>query len=127
MNLYLVAAASLAFLVGLIHSILGEKLIFFRLRRGELVPTDGGSLLQERHVRIVWASWHVLTVLGWCIAYVLWTLADPAAAGPYSLPLLRAITTAMVVSAAFVLYGTRGRHPGWIGLLGVALLTSLGA
>ena len=127
MNTYLVSAAVLAFLVGLIHSILGEVLVFSRLRRGQLVPTDGGSLLQERHVRIVWASWHVLTVLGWCVAYVLWVLADTAATEPDRLPLLRAITAAMVVSAAFVLYGTRARHPGWIGLLGVALLTALGA
>lgn len=127
MNVYLAAAAVLAFLVGLIHSILGEVLVFSRLRRGQLVPTDGGSLLQERHVRILWASWHVLTVLGWCIAYVLWLLADDAAVATYRLPLLRAITAAMVVSAAFVLYGTRARHPGWIGLLGVALLTALGA
>ena len=26
-------------------------------------------------------------------------------------------------SAALVLYGTKGRHPGWIGLLAISLLS----
>ena len=75
MNSYFIAAAVLAFLVGLVHSILGERLIFRRLREGRVVPTHGGTLLGEGHVRILWASWHVLTVFGWGIAAILlWCL-----------------------------------------------------
>jgi len=46
MNAYFVAAAATAFVVGLVHSVLGEKLIFQRLRQGGgLVPTNGGNVL----------------------------------------------------------------------------------
>ena len=36
------------------------------------------------------------------------------------------IATAVLASAALVLVGTKGRHPGWIGLLVVAVLAWLG-
>ena len=70
-NWLLVAAAALAFVVGLVHSLLGERLIFRRMRVGGAIPTNGGTVLREAHVRILWASWHVLTVFGWCIAALL--------------------------------------------------------
>ena len=120
MNRLLVAAAVLAFLVGLAHSILGEVLIFRRMRERGLIPTNGGRVIGERHVRILWASWHVLTVLGWCLAGILVLLAQAKFQG--SGPLLQAIFLAMLASSALVLIGTRGRHPRWVGLLGVAVL-----
>lgn len=123
LNPYLVAAASLAFSVGLAHSVVGEILIFARLRRGEIVPTEGGSALTERHVRIPWASWHVLTVFGWALAFVLWLLAAEPGHGPLRAVLLPTIAVAMAAGAFLVFYGTRARHPGWLGLLGTAVLT----
>jgi hypothetical protein len=80
MNAYFVAAAVLPFAVGGAHSVLGEVVIFRRLRAGGLVPTQGGALLRERHVRILWASWHVLTVLGWALAVLLLRWPTAAAA-----------------------------------------------
>lgn len=126
MNVYLVSAAILAVAVGLAHSVIGEILVFSRMRRGTLVPTDGGSVLKERNVRILWASWHVLTVFGWALAAILWRLASPASIGPARDAVLYATTVAMAVGALLVFLGTKGRHPGWIGLLGVAVLTWLG-
>jgi len=92
MNWYLVIAAALAFFVGLVHSVLGERLIFRRLRQGGLVPTNGGNLLDERHVRILWASWHIVTVFGWFIE--------------------QAIIIATLTGSALVFIRTRARHPG---------------
>ena len=63
-NPLLLAAAGLA-LVGLVHSVLGEVLVFRTLRTHGLVPTAGYPVLRERQVRILWASWHLVTVLGW--------------------------------------------------------------
>ena len=126
MNLYLMAAGVLAFIVGLVHSVLGEILIFRGLRSRGIVPTDGGQLLRERHVRIIWASWHVLTVLGWCVATILWWLAQDSSLSQSHEFVARAIAAAMLVSAAFVFVGTKGKHPGWAGLLGVAVLVFLG-
>ena len=126
MNTYLIAAATLAFLVGLVHSVLGEKLVFSRMRQGQLVPTNGGTVLRQRHVRILWASWHIVTVLGWGVAGTLLLLASEPAASSLRGSLSQVIIFATLAGSAIVLYGTRARHPGWVGLLGVAALTWLG-
>ena len=125
MNTYLVTAAILGFFVGLIHSVVGELMVFSRLRESQWVPTNGGNVLLRPHVRILWASWHVLTVLGWLAASVLWLLAAEPVTDLRS-SLLQAIGVAMMLSSMIVLYGTKARHPGWVGLLGVAVLTYMG-
>ena len=82
-------------------------------------------MLQERHVRIIWASWHVLTVLGWLVAAILLWLSTASRQGGDHDFLVQAIVVAMLMSSALVLVGTKGKHPGWIGLLGVAMLAWL--
>ena len=44
MNTYLLAAAVLTFFVGFIHSVLGEVMVFSKLRKGRWVPTNGGNV-----------------------------------------------------------------------------------
>ena len=127
MNIYLVAAAALAFIVGLVHSVLGEVMVFSRMRQGRIVPTNGGSVLEQRHVRILWASWHVLTAFGWSFAAMLLLLASEPPTGHLGDMVLQAIAIAMLFGALLVFYGTKARHPGWLGLLGVAVLTWLGS
>lgn len=126
MNWYFVIAAALAFLVGLVHSVLGERLIFRRLRQDGFVPTNGGKLLGERHVRILWASWHVLTVFGWCIASILLWLSLPSSSTSSAWFIEQAVIIAMLVGSALVFIGTKARHPGWAGLLAVAVFVWLG-
>lgn len=127
MNPYLVAAAGLALVVGLVHSWLGERWVFSRMRQGGWLPTRGGGVLREAHVRILWASWHGLTVLGWALAAVLLLLAVQPATSALQTRLLHIVALAMLATALLVFIGTRARHPGWLGLLGVAVLTLLGA
>jgi drug/metabolite transporter (DMT)-like permease len=126
MNFYLVIAAIVAFLVGLVHSALGEMLIFRRLREGRVVPTNGGTVLQERQVRILWASWHVLTVFGWCIAAVLLWLSLHSSSPSSTQFIEYAVVIAMVAGSTLVFVGTKARHPGWVGLLAVAVFVWLG-
>ncbi len=126
MNTCLLAAAALAFATGLAHTVLGEALIFRRLRRGTVVPTLGGEVLRERQVRILWASWHVLTLLGWCMAAMLLELASrPASDITRKIASLTAL--GMFSGALLVLVATRGRHPGWLAMSLVALLIELSA
>jgi branched-subunit amino acid ABC-type transport system permease component len=126
MNWYFLAAAALAFLVGLVHSVLGERMIFRRLRQGSVIPSQGGKLLGEGHVRILWASWHVLTAFGWGIASVLaWLALQPSNAAS-QLFITQAVVVSMLAGALLVFVGTKARHPGWAGLLGVAVLVWLG-
>jgi hypothetical protein len=126
-NTTFIAAAALAFVVGLVHSILGETMIFRRMRKPErVIPTDGGEILPGSNVRILWASWHVLTVLGWGMAAILVRLAQPVSHGVSEGFIARTIAVSMLAGSVLVLIATRGRHPGWIGLLGVATLVWLG-
>lgn len=125
-NTYLVVAASIAILVGLVHSTLGEKIIFRRLRKGSFIPAHGGNLLHEKHIRIIWASWHALTIFGWCFAALLFYLAGPTTLASLKFFVSEAIIAAMVFGSLLVFVGTRAKHPGWIGLLAVAAFTWLG-
>ena len=120
MNLYLLAAGFLCAVVGMVHSVLGQAMIF---RRTELRHALG------RQWGIVWASWHVATVLSWAIAAGLIDLAWQAPAA-LEMQTHRAgclwLAAGMAVSSFLVARATRARHPGWMGLLGVALLLWLG-
>lgn len=120
------AAAILAIVVALVHSILGEIMIFRRLRTpGRVIPTDGGDRLRGSNVRILWASWHVLTVFGLGMAAILLRLASSARTAENDF-IAQTIAVSMLGGSLLVLAGTRGRHPGWVGLLGVAGLVWLG-
>ena len=127
MQIMLVAAGVLALVTGLVHSVLGEVLIFRHLRSGGLVPAMGAPPLRERNIRIIWATWHLATVFGWAFAGVLLRLAvAPHNDSPGSL-IVSAAVFAYLAGSLLVLIGTNGRHPGWIALLVVAALAWFGA
>ncbi len=42
MNWFMFSASIITFVVGLIHSVLGELLIFCKMKRGGFIPTEGG-------------------------------------------------------------------------------------
>jgi ABC-type Mn2+/Zn2+ transport system permease subunit len=121
---YLLAAALVAVLVGVVHSALGEMLIFRKLRKGTIIPDQPAAPLELRNVRILWATWHLATALGLGFAAILFFLAnrdrapDPAIAWPLIL--------SFAAGSVLVMAATRGKHPGWIGLLIVSVLTYLG-
>ncbi|MEM7133810.1 MAG: hypothetical protein AAF702_46370 [Chloroflexota bacterium] len=120
MQSYLFTAAILAVSVGLIHSILGEVLIFSRMGDGTFVPAVGRPLLRERHVRILWATWHIVTIFGWALATILLRLTWPGSELALQSFVKNTVGIGMLISSLLVLYATKGMHPGWIGLLGVA-------
>jgi hypothetical protein len=127
MNVCFIAAAALAIIIGLVHSVFGEIMIFRRMRKpGRIIPSDGGMLLLGSNVRILWASWHALTVLGWGMAAMLVRLSLPASRAVGDGIIEQSIAISMLASSVLVLIATKARHPGWIGLLGVAVLVWLG-
>lgn len=127
MQLWFLAAGLLAVVTGVVHSVLGERLIFRHLRSGSLVPALGAPPLRERHVRILWATWHIGSVLGWAFAGVLLRLAFAPADNAASDLVVSAIVFGYLGSSLLVLVGTKGRHPGWIALLLVAVFTAIAA
>lgn len=121
----LVTAAALIWLTGLAHSVLGERYILIRLfRRPDSLPKLlGSTAFTAGTLRFVW---HLITVVWWALAYVVLALGS----GPLSRDdLLLVIGDTALVSAAFPLVFTRGRHLSWVAFLvvGALLLASRSA
>ena len=123
MQVLFFVAGSLGIITGLVHSVLGEILIFRHLRNGGVVPTVGAPPLRERNIRIIWATWHLASVFGWAFAGVLMRLAFAPHDSSLIPFLLYAIIFANLGGSLLVLVGTKGRHPGWIALLAAAVFT----
>lgn len=120
MNTFLFAAGVLSIVVGLIHSILGEVLIFKKLRVDSLIPTMAKEPLRERNIRILWATWHLASIFGWAIGAILIKLAGLDLA--VSDAIVQYIAFSMFAAGVLVLIATKAKHPGWVGLCGVAIL-----
>ncbi|MBN8727752.1 MAG: hypothetical protein J0H15_08630 [Xanthomonadales bacterium] len=115
-------AAALIALLGIAHSVLGERYILVRLFRRELPPLFGGTGFTRRTLRF---AWHLTTVLFVALAAVLAQLA-----GPYSTAALAGtIGVALLLSGLLSLFISRGRHLSWLVLLtaaGLCLATAIG-
>ena len=117
----LLAAAVLSALIALAHSVIGEYRIFMPLRRaGHIVPTEGGTLLREFQVRILWGAWHGLSAMGLGLAGVLVWLDEPTARAASGGRVEWCVACAMAATGLIVLVSNRGRHPAWLALLAVA-------
>ena len=73
-------------------------------------------------VGILWASWHIVSVFGMAFAAILFAGAHEPLVRPNAPFILAAITFANLGASTLVFVGTRGRHPGWIALLAIAVL-----
>lgn len=136
MNPLLIAAAVGLALVGLVHSVLGEIMVFRGLRmqgvrarglRHDVGATSSGVptwalALPRAHLGIVWASWHLVTLLGWALAALLWRLGTVPSDAALAAWVADVAGLATLAGGMLVLYATRGRHPGWTALLVVAAL-----
>lgn len=114
----LITAAVLIWLTGLAHSVLGERYLLMRLfQRADALPKVlGSTAFTAGTLRFVW---HLLTVVWWALAYVVLSLGH----GPLGRnELLLVIGTTALVSAAFPLYFTRGKHLSWVALVAVGAL-----
>lgn len=129
MNIYFLIAGVLCFILGLIHSILGEYLIFKDKRKtGNIVPTKVNTELKERHLQIIWATWHFSSFFGWCIGAFLIkvSLVQNELASEIIGFMISSIVLTMFASSLLVLIGTKGKHPGWIVLMLIGVLLLIG-
>jgi hypothetical protein len=121
MNPWLIGAAALSTLIVVVHSVIGEQRIFRHLRSaGQIVPTEGGTLLREFQVRILWGAWHGLSAMGLGLAGVLLWLGQPAARLASAGRVEWCVAMAMAATGVLVFVSNRGRHPAWVALLCVA-------
>jgi hypothetical protein len=125
MQSYFLAAAIVATLVGIIHSVLGEILIFRKLRKGGIIPKEPAPPLQARNIRILWATWHLASAFGFGFAGILLSLSNSNSMPDQTV--INALLFAFIAGSVLVLIATKGKHPGWIGLLAVAVLVYFGS
>lgn len=124
MQIHFMSAAIVCVFVAIIHSLLGEWLIFRKLRTRGVVPTEAPAPLRSGNIRILWATWHLASVFGLGFAAILFAIAfGRVALDPF---ILHTVIWAFAGGSALVLLATNGRHPGWVGLLAVAILVYLG-
>ncbi len=129
MNVYFLIAGILCFVLGLIHSILGEFLIFKSKRnKGSIVPSKKIPGLKERHLRIIWATWHLASFFGWCIGIILVkiSLTQNDLNPKFIQMVVQSMICTMLLGSLLVLIGTKGKHPGWIVLLVIGVLLLIG-
>lgn len=129
MNVYFLSAGILCILLGIAHSVIGEYLIFHPRRVGNnLVPTASSKELRERHLRILWATWHLATVFGAGFGLLLMQVSaiPNAATTEFAGFMIAAIQYVMLAGSLLVLVATRGKHPGWFVLLCIAILLWMG-
>ncbi|MBT9457203.1 MAG: hypothetical protein IV097_11345 [Burkholderiaceae bacterium] len=106
---------------GLAHSYLGERYLLMRLfKRQDLPKLLGSTAFTIGTLRFVW---HLTTVAWWGLAYLVF-IAWSGTVGKDQVLAVVGVTS--LVSAAFPLYFTRGRHLSWIVflLIGVLVLAS---
>ena len=129
MNIYFLIAGILSIILGFAHSMLGEYLIFQKKReKGKIIPSKRSEGLRERHLRIIWATWHLASAFGWCIGAILIKIAleqSELNAGFVDF-LIQSIICAMFTGGLLVLIGTKGKHPGWIVLLIITIVLIIG-
>lgn len=130
MNTYLFIAGVLFFLLGIAHSVIGEYLIFKDKRnKGSFVPSKTSTELKEKHLRIIWATWHLSSFIGFCIGAILIKIAleQNHLNSNFTDFIIQSIIYATFISSFLVLIGTKGKHPGWIGFLIIGILLVIGS
>lgn len=113
----LLLASILLLITGVAHSYLGERYILVRLFKRENLPQLLGSTAFT--IGTLRFAWHLTTVAWAALAFLVFS----AGSGTLSRDLvLGVIGVAALVSAAFPLYFTRGKHFSWVVFVLVGLL-----
>jgi len=121
MNTLLLTSGFLALLLGIVHSVLGEKLIFKRLRTIDLTLSSGDQAISPRHLNTLWSTWHLVTLFGFGLGATLLVLSS-IPSDPIDL-VSKAISITFLVSTVFWVVGTKGKHPAWLIFLVIAVLS----
>ncbi|MFN0097432.1 MAG: hypothetical protein ACKVS7_02075 [Gemmatimonadaceae bacterium] len=120
MNSWLWAAVVLISLLGIAHSVLGERYILVRLfRRTDLPKVLGSEEFTRRTLRF---AWHLTSIAWWGMAALIVVVTEGSR--ETALQVLAATT---LVSGIVALVGSRARHLAWIVFVGVAGAIYVGA
>lgn len=116
MTITLAIAGTLAVLLAIVHSLLGEMLIFRRLS----AEPDKNAGLSLHQIAVLRGTWHLLSLFGCSFAAILFMLALDAP--PATGLMVQGLAATFLVSGLYWLWATRGRHPAWIVLGAIGFL-----
>ncbi len=126
MNIYLLIASMLTFVVVLAHSLLGEwvgeRVLVSRIVKLTIFEQEGEDVLAKKILRL---AWHAPSVAWSGIAALLLYLAFTEMEGA-TVVVSRIISATFLVSFALSLMTTRGKHSSWILFLLISVLTWIG-
>ena len=118
MNAAFLVAGGVVVVNGLVHSYAGERIILVPLLgRRDLPPLLGSEELTKRVLRAVW---HFATLWWLTVAAILFALSDATLDGPGKTAML-ILAVPFALMALVVLWGSRGRHLGWLAFLIIAI------
>jgi hypothetical protein len=117
MSTLLMLAAFLALVLGVAHSVLGERYILIRLFRRKDLPHLFGSA--DFTIRTLRFAWHITSIAWWGFAALLFLLARDAVSASRVAGVLAATS---LVSCAISLIMSRGRHLSWIVFLTIGVV-----
>ncbi len=123
MNIFFLIASILTFLIGLAHSLLGEKYFLHYLFERQHLEEVGNEIYVNRTTRI---AWHLTSIAWWGAASVLMVLALHPMSSPLVTVTAHVIAFVFLLSALLSVIGSRGRHLLWIAFLIIAITTWLG-
>jgi hypothetical protein len=124
MNVLLLVAGLLSALIGIAHSVLGEKLVLGPLfERGDVPKLLGSTAFARRTLRF---TWHLTTMLllGIGTIVMVLSLSPPNSQSAW---ILRVLATTFAVSSLLSLIGARAKHFSWWVFLIIAVFLWLGA
>ena len=108
MNIAIYIAVFLIFIIGLAHSILGERYILRRLFRLTNLPKlFGGTEFTSRTLRF---AWHITTIAWWGFAVILFWLANGSISAQ---GVALAIGVTFLVTGLITLVISRAQHLAW--------------
>ena len=118
----LLVAGALIVVIGIAHSVLGERYILMRLfRRADLPHLFGGPNFTKRTLRF---AWHITTVAWFGLAAIVVLAAGNQLSAP---SVLYVVAATFAVSAILSAVGSRLQHLSWVVFGAIAALVSLSA
>jgi hypothetical protein len=124
MSVMLLVAGLLSALIGIAHSVLGEKLVLGPLfRRGDLPKLLGSETFTRQTLRF---TWHLTTVLLLGIGAAVMALALTPLE-PQSACSIHVLAITFAVCSLLSLIGARAKHFSWWVFLIIAVLLWFGA
>jgi hypothetical protein len=120
-SMALIAAALLTFIIGAVHSWLGER----RLIRPLLAPEQRHGLLAKSAFArgVLRFAWHVTTIAWWGIGLIIAALAFSPIGGQGRL-ILGIVAATFFVTGGVTLVTSRGRHLAWPVFFAIAGLSA---